>query len=60
MFWVLKKPEAELRICRSQAQMKALKHAHVVKHDMGLDARKPVCGGVRTTKAQTSLRIHTV
>ena len=25
---------------------------------IGLDARKPVFGGVRTTKAQASLRIH--
>jgi len=25
---------------------------------MGRDARKPVFGGLRTTKAQTSLRIH--
>ena len=25
---------------------------------MGLDTRKPVFGGVRTTKAQASLRIH--
>ena len=27
---------------------------------MGLDARKPVLGGLQTTKVQTSLRIHTV
>ena len=27
---------------------------------MGLDARKPVLGGWRTTKAQTSLRLRTV
>ena len=27
---------------------------------MGLDARKPVFGGLQTTKSQTSLRIHTV
>ena len=27
---------------------------------LGLDARKPVFGGLRTTKAQTSLRICTV
>ena len=26
----------------------------------GLDARKPVFGGLRTTQAQTSLRIHAV
>ena len=29
----------------------------VILH-MGLDARKPVFGGLRTTKAQTSLRIR--
>ena len=27
---------------------------------MGLDARKPVIGGLRTTQAQTSLRICAV
>ena len=27
---------------------------------MGLDARKPVFGGLRTTQAQTSLRIRAV
>ena len=27
-------------------------------HHMGLDARKPVFGGLRTTQAQTSLRIR--
>ena len=27
-------------------------------HDMGLNARKPVFGGLRTTQAQTSLRIR--
>ena len=29
-------------------------------HDMGLRARKPVFGGLRTTKVQTSLRIRAV
>ena len=29
-------------------------------HDMGLDARKPVFGDLRTTQAQTSLRIRAV
>ena len=33
--------------------------SHVVAH-MGLDARKPVFGGLRTTQAQTSLRIRAV
>ena len=28
--------------------------------DMGLDARKPVFGGLRTTQAQTSLRVRKV
>ena len=28
-----------------------------IKENMGFDARKPVFGGLRTTKAQTSLRI---
>ena len=28
------------------------------KHDIGLEARKPVFGGLQTTKAQTSLRIR--
>ena len=32
-------------------------HKH---HHMGLDARKPVFGGLRTTQAQTSLRIRAV
>ena len=31
-----------------------------VSYQMGLDARKPVFGGLRTTKAQTSLRIRAV
>ena len=31
-----------------------------IKHHMGIDARKPVFGGLRTTKAQTSLRICAV
>ena len=30
------------------------------KYQLGLDARKPVFGGLRTTKAQTNLRICTV
>ena len=29
-------------------------------HEMGLDARKPVFGGLRTTQAQTSLRIRAI
>ena len=32
---------------------------HAIKHK-GLDARKPVLGGMRATKAQTSLRIRAV
>ena len=36
----------------------------IVSHDgvneMGLDRRKPVFGGLRTTQAQTSLRIRAV
>ena len=38
-------------------------HCHILKlicHKMGLVARKPVFGGLRTTKAQTSLRIRAV
>ena len=31
-----------------------------LNYDMGLDTRKPVFGGQRTTKAQTSLRIRAV
>ena len=33
---------------------------HKMKFQMDLDARKPVFGGLRTTKAQTSLRICAV
>ena len=29
-----------------------------IHHKTGLDARKPVFGGLQTTKAQTSLRIR--
>ena len=32
--------------------------ARMAKSYLGLDARKPVFGGLRTTKAQTSRRIH--
>ena len=36
-----------------------LKHKQVGTHSqMGLDARKPVFGDLRTTQAQTSLRIR--
>ena len=31
-----------------------------MSHHMGLDVRKPVFGGLWTTQAQTSLRIHAV
>ena len=31
-----------------------------IENDMGLDVRKPVFGGLQTTKAQTSLRIGAV
>ena len=31
-----------------------------IQYQMGLDAGKPVFGGLRTTKAQTSLRIRAV
>ena len=31
-----------------------------IQDNMGLNARKPVFGGLRTTKAQTSLRIRAV
>ena len=31
---------------------------NIVLSDMGLDARKPVFGGLRTAKAQISLRIR--
>ena len=35
-------------------------HAKRQHKYMGLDARKPVFGGLQTTKAQTSLRIRAV
>ena len=34
-------------------------HGSLTLH-LGLDARKPVFGGLRTTKAQTSLRIRSL
>ena len=36
------------------------KHVKENAYYMGLDVRKPVFGGFRTTKAQTSLHIRTV
>ena len=34
--------------------------SHAAAHIMGLDARKPVCRGLRTAQAQTSLHIRAV
>ena len=33
---------------------------HIDVHNMGIDTRKPVVGNLRTTQAQTSLRIRAV
>ena len=42
------------------AEMKVKISISKPAYDMGLDARKPVFGGLRTTQAQTSLRIRAV
>ena len=44
---------------RMKAYDKTLMKSVCLGHDkMGLDARKPVLGGLRTAKAQTSLRVR--
>ena len=69
---VVRKPD--IVACKQQSLVK-VKHVHlcslisaivicwlqyIVLYYMGLDQRKPVFGGMRTTQVQTSLRIRTV
>ena len=40
--------------------IKSLQNCTGNRNHLGLDSRKPVFGGLRTTQAQTSLRISAV
>ena len=52
-------PQKWVRI-RSHADNANQNRGLLTEDNMGLDARKPVFGGLRTTQAQTSLRIRAV
>ena len=53
-------PKNETRVCIFPGPDKLVSAIYASSVKLSLDARKSVLGGLRTTKAQTSLRIRAV